>query len=422
MTRVAISTLGCRVNRAESAAWAGAFEALGFELCTQTEDADVLVLHSCAVTHAAEQESLRRVRRLRLRRPSAVLVFAGCGTETVGAQRLREAGVDLLVTREDKTRLPSLVAAALGVPARLGGPFWPSFDTTRALLKIQDGCDFRCAYCVVPDTRGAPRSRPLEELCAEAHVLAGRGHREIVLSGVNAGCYADGRWRLPDLVRRLLRDPVIERVRLGSVEPGTVERDLVDLALEEPALCRTFHWPLQSADPGVLRAMRRRYTPAQFESSLEYLFERIPDAGLGTDLMVGFPGETEAAFEKTLAFVERHAFSNLHVFPYSERPGTPASTLPDGVPVAVRRERARRLAALGHVQRRAFARRMVGRVVEVLIERLDADGSGRGWTGEYLEARVAGLAKDAIGRLLSVRVTHVEQDRLGTVRQPERQA
>ncbi len=411
LRRVAFHTLGCRLNQAETAAMAGRFHDLGIERCGRGEPADVVVLHSCVVTGAAEQESLRLLRRLRRSCPRALLVVAGCATRSVAAERLRDAGADLVVPQEQKAALPDLAAAALGLPAvPAAPPSLPLFATARAWIKVQDGCDFRCAYCIVPDTRGAPRSRSFAAVLDEAAALAARGFRELVLTGVNLGCYADGPHTLPDLVRALARLPAPFRIRLGSIEPGTVEGAFAELAAGEPRLCRMLHLPLQSADPGILRAMRRRYTAAQYEAAAEAALRHLPRLGLGADVITGFPGEDDAAFEATRRFIERLPFSNLHVFPFSERPGTPAATLPDRVPVALRRERARTLRALADRKRRAFAGQFIGREVELLVERVDAGGVGHGWTGEYLPARISRLAPDATGALCRFTPTGIDEN------------
>lgn len=410
--RVSIKTLGCRLNQAESATMAGGFAALGFEVVPEdVPDADIHVLHSCAITHAAEMEALRLVRHVRRELgPGAFLVAAGCAAELPGAEeRFREAGADLVVRQADKPRLPAIVAETLRSGLRRAAhddnarPA-PLFSTTRAILKVQDGCAFRCSYCIVPDTRGAPRSRPFDEVLAEAAAVFARGYREIVLTGVNVACYRSGGRSLRDLAAAILALPERAggRLRLASIEPATAERELLELAAAESGLCRFFHFPLQSGDDRILRAMRRHYTAAEYEAVVERALELMPDACIGADVITGFPGEDDAAFENTRRLLERHPFGNLHVFPYSERPGTPAATMPGAVPVAVRRERARELVRLADEKRAAFAARFVGREVEVLIERVRADGTGVGWTGEYVETHIAGCAPEDVNTLRRV--------------------
>lgn len=409
---VAFKTLGCRLNQAETASLAGQFEALGFELASDSTEADVLVIHSCAVTRSAERESLRLVRQAKLRGRHRLVVLAGCAATVAPPGELRDAGADLLVAHADKTSLPSRVVAALGDPTTPAVGTLPRFGTVRALVKVQDGCDFRCAYCIVPAARGAPRSRPLDEVVAEVAALTSRGFREVVLTGVNVACYRYRTHRLTDLIRSLARNPALLRIRLSSIEPATTERELVDLAVTESRLCRSLHYPLQSGDARILLAMRRRYTPEQYADTVRYALDRLPGLGLGADVITGFPGEDEAAFAATRALLEQFPFSNLHVFPYSERPGTPAATLPGVVPVSLRRSRARELLDLATEKRKAFAATFVGREVAVLVEHRDADGIARGWTGEYLEARVAGSPPDCAGDLLRFTPVAVDGDRL----------
>jgi len=410
--RVGIKTMGCRVNHAEAAVLAGALEYEGFQVVTDGHPCEALVLHSCVITAEAQRETLRLVRAARRRGVEWVLV-SGCATSIIDCAALFEAGVDGVVDKRSGTvsirpgredgGVGAVVAAALAGGG--GRSYLPAFASTRATVKIQDGCDFRCAYCIVPDARGGPKSRPSGAVLEEVARLAARGYREIVLTGVNVACWGEAGMRLADLVRAALPIDGVARIRLGSIEPGTIERELVDvMAAAGSRLCRSLHYPLQSGDAGVLRRMRRRYTPEAYGETVREALARVPRLGLGADVITGFPGEDDAAFAATMRLVEALPFSNLHVFPYSERPGTPAAGLDGVVPVQVRRERARELIALGGRKREAFARSWVGQCVEVLVERVDDDGTGRGWTGEYLEARIPGLTAADVGVLKRVHV------------------
>lgn len=415
MSSFRIKTLGCRLNQAESATMAGGLERLGFTLADDDSvPCDVYVLHTCAITHAAELEAVRLMRHARRALgPSAFLVATGCAVEVPGAaDAFRDAGADLVVRQCDKSILPDLISQARPAPHTAWPDMGiPKFTTTRAILKVQDGCGFRCSYCIVPDTRGAPRSRPFEEVVSEADAVFRAGYREIVLAGVNIACYRDRGRSLRALVEALLALPSRAggRLRLGSIEPATTERELLDLAASESGLCRFFHFPLQSGSDRILRAMRRHYTAAEYEATLDAALERMPDACLGADIITGFPGETDEDFAATRALVERHPFGNLHVFPYSERPGTPAATMPDSVPVAVRRTRARELIELADATRAAFAERFAGREVEALIERVSPDGIGTGWSGEYLECRISGCTPADVNTLRPMRVDSVRE-------------
>jgi threonylcarbamoyladenosine tRNA methylthiotransferase MtaB len=268
----------------------------------------------------------------------------------------------------------------------------PVFETLRAFVKVQDGCDFRCAYCVVPETRGAPVSRPIPEVVEEVRRLADSGFKEIVLTGANLGCYEDNGRRLVDLVRAVETIPSVARIRLSSIEITTAENPIVDLMATSEKLCHFLHIPLQSGDDGILKAMGRRYNTTTFRRAIDYALSRIPDLGLGTDIIVGFPGEDQPAFDNTVRLARELPFSNLHVFPYSRRTGTRAEGLAGQLPAVVKKERVLILREMGTVQRAAFAAGFVGKTVEALIEHVDKAGAAHGWTGQYLEAVISGTS------------------------------
>ncbi len=404
--RVAIQTFGCRLNQAESDRMAADFAAAGCEIVPASAAAEAVVIHGCAVTQVAAQESRQAARRVKRAAhvagvPAPLVVLVGCVVEADGRVPV-VPDVDLLVAREDKERLAALVLARLGQVAGATPPVARPRRArrTRALLKVQDGCDFFCAYCIVPHTRGAPVSRPWQQVLDEARTLARAGFAELVVTGCNIACYRDGGRGLVELLAALAALPEVTRIRLGSIEPATVEREIVDLMAGCDKLCRFLHLPLQSGDAAVLQRMGRRYTPEAYLEVVQTALRRLPGVGLGTDLLVGFPGESEAAFAGTRQLVAALPFSKVHVFPYSERPGTPAATFAGVVAPAVRKARARELTRLGETQRQLFARQWVGQRVAVLIEGVDAAGVGHGWSGEYLECRVAGVRPTARGQIV----------------------
>lgn len=410
--RIGIKVMGCRLNRAEAALISGALEYEGFTVVGGDEPCDALVLHTCAVTRFAQRESMRLARSAK-RGGTTCVVMSGCTASIEAIERLYEAGVDAVIGKKPDEIRSTGDALAL----RLGGvvsqaltgnglqTYLPRFSSARASVKVQDGCNFRCAYCIVPDARGNPQSRPFETVMQEIHALAARGYHEVVLTGVNVACWRDGTRHLADLALAASGVPGVSRIRLSSVEPGTTEHALVDLmAAAGSRLCHTLHYPLQSGDGEILKRMRRHYTPQQYAEAVEYALGKIERLGLGADVITGFPGEDEAAFRESVKMVERYPFSNLHVFPYSERPGTPAAILDGVVPVAVRRERARELIAIGKKKHEDFAASFRGADADVLIEGVDEQGVGNGWTSEYVEARVEGLDKKDVGRLVTVRV------------------
>lgn len=405
--------MGCRLNHAEGAAIRAALEAAGHSVANGGDPAgaDAFVLHTCAVTAAAQTEALRHLRAAR-RAGVPHVVVCGCTANVADRAALREAGADEIVSRSGPPpggAVAPLVADTLARP----GARVPSVGATRAPVKIQDGCSFRCSYCIVPDARGEPRSRPLDEVLAECRALVERGFRELVLAGVNVACWREPGRTFSDLVRAVSALPGLARVRLSSVEPRTTEAEVVSLmAAPDSKLCPMLHYPLQSGSDGILRAMRRRYSAADYRAAVERALAAVPDLGLGADVMTGFPGESDADFEDTVRLIRDYPFSNLHVFPYSERPGTPAATMPGAVPVRVRRDRAKALIALGEEKRAAFAASFAGKPVEVLVERVRPDGVAEGWTGPYLRALVPGRPPSDAGALLRGRVRAVRGDAL----------
>jgi len=418
--RVSFKTFGCRLNQAETTRFCSDFLSAGWDVTSFGSLADVVVLHGCAVTHTAEQACLQLARGIKRTAalagaPEPFVVLVGCVVEADTA-RQAVSGVDLLVARADKERLTEIVCARLVESLDRSDPTDPSNRPDRmppprrkrALLKVQDGCDFCCAYCIVPQTRGAPVSRPWRAVLDEAHELAQAGFAEIVVTGCNVGCYHDGARGLADLVAAMAALDEVQRIRLSSIEPSTSEREIIDLMVSCRKLCRYLHLPLQSGDAATLQRMGRRYTPEAYAATVQTAVARMPDLGLGTDLIAGFPGETVEAFARTQQFVAAMPFNNLHVFPYSERPGTPASTFSEPVPPTMRKARAQELIRLKEEQRRAFARKFIGRTVEVLIERVGRDGYGGGWSGEYLDCRVAGVSRADIRKIVTFSPTDAD--------------
>ncbi len=406
---VAFKTFGCRLNRAETAQFEAGFSAAGFTRVPIETGARVVVLHSCAITQSAENECLKLIRSVRKKSPDACLVLVGCAVEAVASETLQGLGLDLIVPRTQKEALVPLVLRHLGISGTFS-PIAPALSTQRASLKIQDGCDFFCSYCIVPHTRGQPYSRPFDACLNEAKAFVDAGFQEIVVTGCNIACYADGSRSLVDLLAALASLPGLGRLRLGSVEPGTVERDVIARMAETPKLCKFLHLPIQSGDNAILSRMRRRYTVEGIERTLHEALERVPHIGLGADVITGFPGESLEAFEHTRALVEAFPFSNLHVFPYSERPGTPAATFDASVPEPERKRRAAELIRLGRLKRKTFAQGLVGHPVEVLVEHFDREGLAHGWTGEYLACGISGVPSSHKRQLVTCEPHAAEQD------------
>jgi threonylcarbamoyladenosine tRNA methylthiotransferase MtaB len=393
---VYLSTLGCKLNLAETEALARRLLAAGHGVVDQLAEADVHIVNSCTVTATAGAESRRAIRRSRREAPAVRTVLAGCYVSGAPEEAAALPEADLVVGNEHKHRLPELLEARfpelpVPLPPELPTPYLRlPHGHARATVKIGDGCNFRCAFCIIPETRGRERSRPASEIVAEVEGLVAAGYREIVLTGVQISDWKGPGQTLPDLVELLLAQTAVERLRLTSIAPWELDPRLLPL-LREPRVCRHLHLSLQSGSTATLRRMRRPYSAERYAELVAELVEAVPGLGLTTDVIVGFPGETEIEHEASLAFVAAQPLAKIHVFPYSPRPGTAAASLPGRVEGA---ELQRRKAAWLEVAARAearFAASFVGRQVAVLWE----TRQGAEWQGHadnYLRVMTASAA------------------------------
>jgi threonylcarbamoyladenosine tRNA methylthiotransferase MtaB len=421
---VAFATVGCKLNQYDTAELQALLETRGFRTVPFDSAAELYVVNTCTVTARADVSDRQAIRRAVARNPRALVVVTGCYAQTDPEAVARIPGVDLVLGTRDRHALPELleglrkrvrplvrvgdVFAEGPSPAIPLGQFTPGY--TRAFVKVQDGCQHRCAFCIVPFARGGSRSQPLGVVVEQVERLVAAGYAEVVLTGVDLGHYGWDlvpRTSLAALVRRLLEVPGLGRLRLSSILPAYFTPELVETLAGSPRICRHLHVPLQSGSDRVLRAMRRPYTARMYTTLVERLAALIPDLGLGTDLITGFPGETGAEFGETEALVERLPFTYLHAFSYSDRRGTEAarSAAPRVGPeeIRLRTARLRRLSAAKH---RAFRERHVGRELDVLVlERRDREtGALVGLADNYLEVAFAG--PDALmRRFAQVRVT-----------------
>ena len=399
--RIRLDSIGCRLNISEVEELARRFAAAGHRLVGPGDLADLYVFNTCAVTQAAERKSRQIIRQMRRANPKAAVVVTGCYAQ-LSAQQLRDLGADLVVSNEDKERLPELATAAGlihdgdPIPALDDPAYLPGFGSagleaghTRAFIKVQDGCDNRCTFCIVTIARGAGRSRALADVVTEVKRLVDLGYQEAVLSGVHLGSYghdlgeAQG---LQTLVRAILTETDLPRLRLSSLEPWDLEAGFFKL-WQDKRLLPHLHLPLQSGCDATLRRMARRTSQAEFSRLVEVARATIPDLAITTDVIVGFPGETEAEFAASIAFVERMAFAKLHIFRYSRRAGTTAAKMRGQVPGQVQTERSRQMHELNSRLEEEFRRRFVGRTMPVLWESSEPYGFGRQWsglTGNYL--------------------------------------
>jgi threonylcarbamoyladenosine tRNA methylthiotransferase MtaB len=396
--RIQLKTLGCRLNEAELETWARDFQADGHRLVGDNEEADLLIFNSCAVTQDAVRKSRNLLRKAARENPGAKLVLSGCYA-TLNQAEAEMLGVDLVVGNADKHRLVEIAKARLALnamPAQSTAPGESALfrlGRHRAFIKVQDGCRYRCTYCIVTVARGEERSRRPADIIDEINRLHEEGIQEAVLTGVHLGGYgSDNGSHLGTLIREVLDQTTIPRLRLGSLEPWDIPETFVEL-FANPRLMPHLHLPLQSGSDSVLKRMARRCKPHEFAALVERLRSQIPDINITTDLIVGFPGETEIEWEETLAFVRQIGFGHTHAFSFSPRAGTAAATMPAPVHSDIKKARSRALHELAEQQKRDFATRHLGRTLPILWEgtrRLE-DGSGRvyGYTPNYLKVGLA---------------------------------
>ncbi|MCP9453165.1 MAG: tRNA (N(6)-L-threonylcarbamoyladenosine(37)-C(2))-methylthiotransferase MtaB [Nitrospira sp.] len=402
--RASLHTVGCRLNHAESAVLGEGLRRKGFELVEFGQPTDLLVLNTCAVTEDAERTSRYLIRKTLKHSPHAFIAVTGCYAQTGFVRLSREAGIDLIVGNQFKLDLPAYVPPAHELEKRSSPhvvhtktilrddfalPYFGEPDGTRAPVKIQDGCNAMCSFCIIPFSRGHERSRQLEDIEAEVASLAERGYQEIVLSGVNIGRYCHKGRDLCALLRRLEHIDGIARIRISSIEPTTVSEGLLDLMAHSSKLCPSLHIPLQSGDDEVLRAMNRRYTVKTYVELIERAMAQIPHLGLGTDLMVGFPGETESAFRNTVSIAKDLPFAYFHIFPYSSRAGTAAARLKQTVRSSVINRRVKILQEIGRAKQLAFHHQQIGTTVPVLFETSIEDGLCQGRAPNFSRVAVA---------------------------------
>lgn len=431
--RFQIMTLGCKVNQAESAGLASVLTEKGLTQTKITAEADVLIVNSCAVTGESVRKVKQLLRSLRRRNPSALLLLTGCWPQAFPEDDF--SGADFVTGTRDRAALLSWLSEALTqrasqsgqqiTPYRKGDAFseMPCADTTRtrAFLKIQDGCNQFCSYCIIPYARGRCRSMPLDRLRQEAAALSAKGFREIVLTGINLGFFGDDTGcSIADAVEICAEQEGFIRVRLGSLEPERMTPELLARLSRCDKLCPQFHLSLQSGCDSVLKRMNRRYTAAEYRALAENIHRLFHGAALTTDVIVGFPGETEEEFAETLAFVREIGFAKVHVFPFSQREGTRAARMPDQVPPPVRAERAARLSALADEIRSAHLASRVGERLTVLVEGEKQQNAQTFFSGHTPEGTLVKIftencEKGLQNSLICVTIKGYEQDSLTAV-------
>ena len=422
---VAFMTLGCKVNQYETETMEGLFRQAGYRVVPFTEPADVYIVNTCSVTMLGEKKSRQLVRRAQRQNEAALIAVTGCYAQLAPDVVGTLPGVRLIVGTQDRGRIVELVeeaAAGSEVLRDVGDimaadtfediPLFAAPERTRAFLKIQEGCQNFCTFCIIPYTRGPLRSRALVSVRREAEKLVAAGFREIVLTGIHLGAYGrdlTGTVTLADAARTVLEIDGLQRLRLGSLESVELTPALFTLLRDDRRFARHLHLPLQAGSDAVLREMHRFYDTAGYERLLTRIREEVPGIAISTDIIVGFPGETEAMFQESLAFVRRQEFARVHVFPYSRRPATPAAARSDQVPHPVRRERVKMMQALADEMAADYHGKFIGTIVPVLFE-TQHEGVADGLTDTYIRVYTKGPVK--VGEITAMRLLRLYQDGL----------
>lgn len=396
---VHLKTLGCRLNEAELETWAQSFQQAGHQITSEVDAAQLVIVNSCAVTSDAARKSRNLIRRVHRDNPQAKLVVSGCYATLNENEAAELMGVDLVVSNQNKDQLVNKALAELNLSTMPTMSTEPgaialfSRGRQRAFIKVQDGCRYRCTFCIVTVARGEEKSRPLQEILNEIKNLNDQGIQEFVLTGVHLGGYgSDLGLNLTDLIQAILDETSIQRLRLGSLEPWELSPAFFEL-LKNPRIMPHLHLPLQSGSDSVLRRMARRCKTEEFSAIVAKLREQNPDFNITTDIIVGFPGETEAEWQESFRFIQQTGFGHIHIFSYSERAGTKAATLPDKVPEHLKKQRSQQLHQLADALKLAFAQQQIGREYPILWEgsadAIDPSGLTFGYTPNYLKVACA---------------------------------
>ena len=399
MPKVALTTLGCKVNQFETETMEGLFKQKGYEIVPYEETADFYVINTCSVTSLGDRKSRQIIRRAQRQNEQAIIAVCGCYSQVHPEEIKAIEGVRVVLGTKERSQIVELVEQAAredGIIDEVGNimeardfediPLYDMPQRTRAFLKIEDGCQNFCSYCIIPYARGPVKSRHLDKIHAEAKKLVAAGFKEIVLTGIHLGAYGRdlaGEVTLADACREVLKVEGLKRLRLGSLESIELSPDLFELIRSDERFCAHLHLPLQAGSDSVLKDMNRHYDTAEFARLIEHVEREVPGVAVSTDIIVGFPGETEEQFQQGLAFVAAMNFSRMHVFPYSRRSGTPAAERKDQIPDPVKKERAHRMQELAARKTQEFHQQFLGKTLRVLFE-TDTDGITDGLTDNYI--------------------------------------
>ncbi|MBE6754424.1 MAG: tRNA (N(6)-L-threonylcarbamoyladenosine(37)-C(2))-methylthiotransferase MtaB [Ruminococcaceae bacterium] len=417
-----ITTLGCKVNQHESQLMREQLIRQGMLPAEEGQQPDVYIVNSCTVTATADQKTRQLIHRARRQYPEAVVCLTGCMPQAFPEKAQELSEVDVLLGNSNREVLHDSIMQYISSGEQvvciqphdsrsgLHGGIACFEERTRACIKIEDGCNRFCAYCIIPYARGRVRSRPLEDIRQEAELLS-KQCAELVLVGINLSAYGqDCGMTLADAVREVAAVEGVKRIRLGSLEPDLLTPELLDYLAAEPKFCPQFHMSVQSGCDATLQRMGRRYDTAQYLALAESIRERFPNASITTDIMVGFPGETDEEFEQTLDFVRRAGFARAHCFIYSRRPGTRAAEFPAQVQPDTAKARSARLIAATNYTASQFMRSQIGTRAAVLVERVSEDGVAEGYTENYTQVRISNAVQDLTGTIVEVTITAADGD------------
>jgi threonylcarbamoyladenosine tRNA methylthiotransferase MtaB len=409
---IALDSLGCKLNRAEIEAIAIQLEASGYRLVSPGDKADIYILNTCTVTHVADRKTRHWLRQAHRRNPDARLIAIGCYAHRAPGELDRIEGVELVLGNDRKADLVSLLENNRGlIPAAGGTPLSNEVYSrrTRAFLKIQDGCRNYCAFCIVPYVRTREECRPADNIIAQINERVSAGFKEVVLTGTEIGTYSSDGLNLAGLLEHILKETDIKRLRLSSLQPMEITESFIRL-WRDSRLCPHFHLSLQSGSDTVLGRMKRRYDTAGYRRAVGLIREAVPDVAITTDVIVGFPGETDKEYNETLQFCREMGFSRIHVFPFSPRPGTAAADMPEPVPAAVKKARNQQMLSLARESITGFQQRLLDKTMEVLWEQ-KVGGTWSGLTGNYTKVYTK-CADNLTNQLLPVRLVRPYKDGL----------
>lgn len=394
--KVAFHTLGCKLNFSETSAISMKMEKAGYRKTSFDDKADVYIIHGCTVTESADKKCRQAIKKTIRKNPDALIVVAGCYAQIRHKEIAEIKGVDLVLgtsekydilkylENRDKRPVPELHNCEMNEKSIFNSSFSGS-DRTRSFLKIQDGCDYSCSYCTIPMARGRSRNQPIRDCIRDAEKIADKGVKEIVLTGINIGDFGkSSNESLYGLLKELINVQGIERYRISSIEPNLITDEIIELVADNKKIMPHFHIPLQSGSDKVLAAMKRRYTRETFASRVKMIRKAIPLAGIGADVIVGFPGETNKDFNETYRFIQSLELSYLHVFSYSEREGTPAALMGNSIDHTTRHSRSKELQALSELKKKQFNKKCAGMETEILWESEDPPGKVSGFTENYI--------------------------------------